>query len=302
MSHFLDHDLVSTNFNNENHSTNNNNYELFRLQQQEEYKRQVYVQHRCNLQETWENLVKLRQLVHVFNSNIEKAAEEEVKEFDQNHPTDRTSHSSSTPQSHTTHHDSNSRLQYDMYMNGVKLKMKLKDDLKSTLSQKEISLQQMKLDLESQSKQLYSLNGTPSMIQNNNANTDGLHNDTQPNVSAYLELRRSILTLSNQIEATSAEFQELSIQYTKVETEITESLINTPALLTNSTTPTSIATNVTNGTTNSESILSALSTGEGSNSVKNSNDNRKGFWKVEGGVTIVDVLSGRANLYRISGK
>lgn len=290
MSHFLDHDLVSTSFDND--STNNDKYELFRLQQQEEYRRQVYVQHRCNLQETWENLVKLRQLVQVFNSNIEKAAEGEVKEFDQ------------VDKSCNPHHDS--RFQYDMYMNGVKLKMKLKEDLKLALSQKEMSLQQMKLDLEYKSKQLYSLSQTSSLLQErscfsdkiNASNPVDVQQDTQPNVSAYLDLRQSILILSNQIKSASAEFHDMSVQFTKTEAEITDALVNTPSLLTNNTTPTSLSSNIT---MDSESIWSALST-EGPASARNGNDSNKGFFKVEGGVTIVDVLSGRANLYRISGK
>ena len=290
MSHLVDHDNVSAISVNDYDSTGNNDkYELFKLQQQEEFRRQIFVQHRCDLQDTWDNLVKLRQLIQVFCNNVEKTSEEEIKDYELKNI------SNSDPSSKGF--TSTNRFKYDTYMNDIKLKSKTKDELKLTLVQKEALLQQMKLDLDLKSNQLMNFNSNPQLLsfqQYSNEsissaisnNTNNFSPNTMTNVSSYIELRAYIFELSNQIGITEKEYLDLSKQYTQLDTEITQAFAETPML--------------------ANSLFNDLPAQVTSTEVSPLNDavttSNKGFFKVEGGVSILDVLSGKANIYRMNGK
>ena len=308
MSHLIDHDNISAISVNDHDSTGNNDkYELFKLQQQEEYRRQIFVQHRCDLQDTWDNLVKLRQLIQVFCNNVEKTSEEEIKEYElKNH-----SSSDLSSKGLTT---SNNRFKYDTYMNDIKLKSKTKDELKLTLVQKDALLQQMKLDLDLKSNQLMSFNSNPQLLsyqQYSNEtisstlpnNTNNFSPNTMTNVSSYIELRAYIFQLSNQIEVAEKEYLELSLQYTQLDSEITQAYAETPILANSLFTGTTdspgtqlLTTNTTATTTTTAASTEVSPMNDGLNPSSN-----KGFFKVEGGVSMLDVLSGKANIYRMNG-
>jgi hypothetical protein len=243
-------------------------------------------------------------LIQHFNNNVEKTLEEEIKEYEQRSQSDKII--SPDTAGSKSNNVSNNRFQYDVYMNTIKVKTKTKEDLKQALSQNNTLIQQMKLDLELKSKQLLSFNSSTQFIPNDTLspsqqiqpndsialiipdhnNNNNILSTSITNISSYLELRESILQLSNQIETSEAEYRDLSNQYSQIESEITESLVNTPFLNLNNT--------VLLSDTTSEPPQSATP-------VHDSSIGNKGFWKVEGGVTIVDVLSGKANIYRMNG-
>ena len=56
------------------------NLMLLRLKQEEEYRRQIYEQHKHNLQDAWDKMISLRRNIDAFQQSVEAVAAEETLE------------------------------------------------------------------------------------------------------------------------------------------------------------------------------------------------------------------------------
>ena len=312
-----------------------------KLDQEINYKKQIFLQHRSSLQDAHDNLVKLRSYIHLYNTTIEKVTKEEE-------------------------HDSNNATNNTLKSMQIKSKIDSKDSLKQQIDSTELIIKQLKSELIIATQHFHSIktntttaasninNGniiraapspsaSMSQYDNSNSNSTSLIPTTPPSSSSsssatsveqYLHIRQQALDLTKAIDEKETELISLSKQYDVLSNEITQ-LINTTTAAESS----SIQPPATPG------IDSLLSTGAGSSmqyyggymmpinihpsssssaatatatipslsptntTANNNNTNNtytsssktpsRGAWVLEGTLSLMDVLTGKIQVYSL---
>ena len=223
-----------------------------KLDQEINYKKQIFLQHRSSLQDAYDNLIKLRSYIHLYNTTIEKVTKEE--EYDSYNATKNT-------------------------LKSIQIKSKIdsKDSLKQQIDSTELIIKQLKSELIIATQHFHTItcatntntttskNGNHNTIkepsvpvsQTNSSSTSLISSPTPPSSSSssatveqYLHMRQRVLDLTKAIDVKETELISQSKQYNILCNEITQ-LINT----TTATAESSVQPPVTPG------IDSLLSTG-----------------------------------------
>ena len=309
-----------------------------KLNQEINYKKQIFLQHRSSLQDAYDNLIKLRSYIHIYNTTIEKVTKEEE-------------------------HDSNNATNNTLKSIQIKSKIDSKDSLKQQIDSTELIIKHLKSELIIATQHFHSIktntttaasninNGniirtslspstSMSQYDNSNSNSTSLIPSPTPSSSSsssatvekYLHIRQRVLDLTKSIDEKETELISLSKQYNTLSNEITQLINTTTATAESSVQPpvtpginsllstgasTGASTQYNGGcmtpinihsSSSSSSAATAMPPLSPTNTTTNNNTNNtytssktpaRGAWVLEGTLSLMDVLTGKIQVYSL---
>ena len=194
--------------------------EFLRLTRDEDYKRKIQNQFKAELQEAWDKLVNLRTHIKIFRSSIEDAKIEEIAFAAESEGLG--SHSDSIfGKGAPLTKESASRLA-DIHI--IREKVRLKEGLRCKVALAEELVSNLKRQLSEKSEALLGINVSMQSSESASALQMVAVGKASRSVSQYMELRRSLLALSNEIEDAEANLTASQEELEKVESDVETAL------------------------------------------------------------------------------